>query len=71
MSQKMFYFIFQEPVIKGLAILKYCAASVNKEFGLQSEVAYNIQKAAEEVGTSWDTSGLSSRKLNLNDIKVT
>jgi len=36
-------------VIKGLAILKYCAASVNREFGLKPEIANSIKKATEEV----------------------
>lgn len=41
--------LWQEPVIKGLAILKYCAADVNKQYGLNMDIAENIKKAAEEV----------------------
>ena len=41
--------LFQMPVIKALAILKYCAASVNQEYGLKTDIADAIKIAAEEV----------------------
>ena len=36
-------------VIHGLAILKKAAAEVNKEYGLPSDIADSIIKAADEV----------------------
>ena len=42
--------MFQLPVIKALAILKLCAAEVNKEFDLKSDIADSIKLAAQEVG---------------------
>ena len=42
---------FQLPVIKALAILKYCAASVNEDYGLNKDIGEAIKKAAEEVFT--------------------
>ena len=42
--------MFQLPVIKALAILKLCAAEVNKEYGLKSDIADAIKLAAQEVG---------------------
>ena len=41
---------FQLEVIKALAILKKCAAIVNKEYGLDPKIADIIVKVAEEVG---------------------
>lgn len=38
-------------VVKGLAIVKKAAAKVNKEFGLDSDVADAISKAADDVNT--------------------
>ena len=37
------------PVLKALAILKYCAASVNQEYGLKADIVDAIKAAAEEV----------------------
>ena len=37
------------PVLKALAILKYCAANVNQEYGLKADVVDAIKAAAEEV----------------------
>jgi len=41
--------LLQLPVIKALAILKHCAASVNREYGLNATIAEKIKQAAEEV----------------------
>ena len=42
-------FVWQAPVIRAFGILKKAAAEVNKEFGLDENVANNIMKAADEV----------------------
>ena len=59
--------MFQLPVIKALAILKLCAAEVNKEFDLKSDIADAIKLAAQEVGYLNVFSLLS---LNLNILCV-
>ena len=41
--------ILQAPVIRAFGILKKAAAEVNKEFGLDENIANNIMKAADEV----------------------
>lgn len=41
--------LLQIPVIKALAILKYCAADVNRGYGLKSDIADAIRQAALEV----------------------
>jgi len=41
---------FQVEVIKALAILKKCAAIVNKDYGLDPKISDIIVKVAEEVG---------------------
>ena len=43
------FFIKQAPVIRAFGILKKAAAEVNKEFGLDENIANNIMKAADEV----------------------
>ena len=62
------YFVFQNfdiggptermplPVIVAMAILKRSAAEVNKQFGLDVEVAKHIVMAADEIiaGKLWD-----------------
>lgn len=42
-------FKFQIPVIRAFGYLKKAAASVNKEYGMDSNVAEYIMKAADEV----------------------
>ena len=37
-------------MIRAFGILKKAAAEINKEFGLDENVANNIMKAADEVG---------------------
>ena len=39
-------------MIRAFGILKKAAAAVNKEFGLDENVANNIMKASDEVGTN-------------------
>ena len=47
--ESFFFFIQKAPVIRAFGILKKAAAEVNKEFGLDENIANNIMKAADEV----------------------
>ncbi|XP_053373981.1 fumarate hydratase, mitochondrial-like [Mercenaria mercenaria] len=66
------------PVIKALAILKYCAARVNQDFGLKAELSQAIQQAAEEVAKGslnehfplviWQTGSGTQSNMNMNEV---
>ncbi|XP_052275610.1 fumarate hydratase, mitochondrial-like [Dreissena polymorpha] len=66
------------PVIKALAILKYCAADVNKQYGLKAEIAEYIKKAAVEVIQGkladhfplviWQTGSGTQSNMNMNEV---
>ncbi|KAK3104715.1 hypothetical protein FSP39_008472, partial [Pinctada imbricata] len=64
------------PVLVSMAILKRCAAEVNKTFGLDWEIAQNIIKAADEVidGKLWDHFPLvvwqtgTQTNMNVNEV---
>jgi len=66
------------PVVKGLAIIKKAAASVNKQYGLDEEKANAICKAADEVidGTLhehfplviWQTGSGTQSNMNVNEV---
>lgn len=66
------------PVIKALAILKLCAAEVNKEFDLKSDIADAIKLAAQEVITGkldehfplviWQTGSGTQSNMNMNEV---
>lgn len=66
------------PVIKALAILKYCAASVNEDYGLNKDIGEAIKKAAEEVISGklndhfplviWQTGSGTQSNMNMNEV---
>ncbi|KAL4237801.1 hypothetical protein ACF0H5_002513 [Mactra antiquata] len=66
------------PVIKALAILKYCAADVNRKYGLKTDIADAIQKAALEVIKGnlydhfplviWQTGSGTQSNMNMNEV---
>lgn len=66
------------PVIKALAVLKYCAAVVNQKFGLKPELSQAIQQAAEEVIKGslndnfplviWQTGSGTQSNMNMNEV---
>lgn len=70
--------IMPVPVIKALAILKYCAAIVNKEYGLNTEISEAIQQAAQEVVDGklsehfplviWQTGSGTQSNMNINEV---
>lgn len=66
------------PVIRAFGILKKAAAEVNKEFGLDENVANNIMKAADEVISGklkdnfplvvWQTGSGTQSNMNVNEV---
>ena len=42
-------YVVQIEVIKAMALLKKACAEVNKTYGLDSNIAENVKKAADEV----------------------
>ncbi|WAR18881.1 FUMH-like protein [Mya arenaria] len=63
------------PVIKALAILKFCAASVNREFGLDAVISDKIKLAAEEGKlfehfplVIWQTGSGTQSNMNINEV---
>lgn len=70
--------IMPAPVVKGLAILKYCAARVNEQYGLKKEISDVIQQAAKEVIDGqlmkhfplviWQTGSGTQSNMNMNEV---
>lgn len=66
------------PVIRAFGILKKAAAEVNKEFGLDENIANNIMKAADEVISGklknnfplvvWQTGSGTQSNMNVNEV---
>lgn len=66
------------PVIRAFGILKKAAAEVNKEFGLEENIANNIMKAADEVISGklknnfplvvWQTGSGTQSNMNVNEV---
>nr|XP_058946093.1 fumarate hydratase, mitochondrial-like isoform X2 [Pocillopora verrucosa] len=66
------------PVIRAFGFLKKAAAEVNKEFGLDANVADNITKAADEVISGklkdhfplvvWQTGSGTQSNMNVNEV---